>query len=112
MENYLIEARRICRKYNYVKKIAVEINGKLLYLTEGEVRALQLLARQKADESDEAFEQFCKDVVVYSNFQKRKSKYTMKFQKDGCFANEFECGFFNANAHMACELLGFAMNDL
>lgn len=105
MENYQIEARRIARKYGYCPKIAAEINGKLLYLTEGEVRALQLIARDKANESDEAFEQFCKNVVIYSNTTKRKSGYTMIFRKDGMFKNDFECGFMTAVCLMTFDLL-------
>ena len=104
MENYQIEARRIARKYKYYPKIAAEINGKILYLNEGEVRALQIIAKQKAEESDEAFEQFCKDVIIYSHVKKRISKHKMIFRKDGKFANEFECGFFSANSEMAFEL--------
>lgn len=99
------EARRVARKYGYCKTIAVEISGKLLYMTEGEVRALQILAKEAALESKEAFEDFCKNVIVYSNYNKRKSKYTMTFTKSGNFLEEFENGFFTANDKMAAEIL-------
>lgn len=105
MENYQIEARKIARQYKYCPKIAAEINGKVLYLTEGEVRALQIIAKEKAEESDEAFEQFCKDVIIYSNAHKKSSKHTMIFRKDGNFENDFECGFFSATSYMALEIL-------
>lgn len=98
-------ARRVARKYGYCNKIAVEIGGKLRYMTEGEVRALQILAKQAAERSKEDFEGFCKNVVVYSNTQKRKSKYKMIFREDGCFENDFECGFFSACSDMAFEIL-------
>lgn len=98
-------ARKIARNYGYVKTIAAEIYGKILYLTEGEVRALQIMAKEKAEESDEAFNEFCENVIVYSNVKKKSSKYKMKFQKDGNFENNFENGFFSANAMMALEIL-------
>lgn len=99
------EARRVARKYGYCKTIAVEISGKLLYMTEGEVRALQILAKQAAEKSDEAFQEFCENVIVYSNTKKRNSKYKMIFRKDGFFENEFECGFFSACSEMLFEIL-------
>lgn len=102
---YLYPARQIMRGYNYSPKIAAEIGGKILYLTEGEVRALQIMAKQKAEESDEAFEDFCKNVIVYSNFKKRTSKYKMVFQKNGLFEKDFECGFYSACVRMSLELL-------
>lgn len=105
MENYFIEARKIARNYGYVKTIAAEINGKLMYLTEGEVRALQILAKRKAEETQDAFDKFCEEVIIYSNTRKRKSKYKMIFRKNGCFENEFECGFFDACANMVFEIL-------
>lgn len=101
----LYAARRIAREYQYTKTIAAEIYGKILYLTEGEVRALQIMAKEKAEESDESFNEFCENVIVYSNVKKKISKYKMKFQKDGNFENNFENGFFSANAMMALEIL-------
>ena len=69
MENYLIEARQICSKFNYCNKIAAEINGKLLYLTEGEIRALQIVAKRKADESDDVFE----NLIIYYGQKSQKA---------------------------------------
>lgn len=100
----LYAARRIARNYGYVKTIAAEIYGKVLYLTEGEVRALQIMAKEKAEESDEAFDEFCENVIVYSNVKKKISKHKMKFQKDGSFENDFENGFFSACAFMAIKI--------
>lgn len=99
------QAHKIMFKYGYSKTVAAEIRGKLLYLTEGEVRALQIMAKQKAEESEEAFKEFCDEVVVYSGCKKRSSKHRMIFQEDGCFKNEFENGFFSACAMMSLELL-------
>ena len=99
------ELRSILRSYGYSKTIAVEIYGKLLYLTEAEVRALQIMAKEKAEESEESFNEFCENVIVYSGCKKRSSKYKMIFQKDGNFQNNFERGFFSACANMALEIL-------
>lgn len=99
------QAHKIMFKYGYSKTVAAEIRGKVLYLTEGEVRALQIMAKQKAEESEEAFKEFCEEVVIYSGCKKRSSKHRMIFQKDGCFKNEFEKGFFSACAMMSLELL-------
>lgn len=100
----LYAARRVARTFGYVKTIAAEIYGKILYLTEGEVRALQIMAEEKAEESDEAFNEFCENVIVYSNVKKKISKHKMKFQKDGSFENDFENGFFSACALMAIKI--------
>ena len=99
------QAHKIMREFGYCKTVAAEIRGKLLYLTEGEVRALQIMAKQKAEESEEAFKEFCDEVIVYSGCKKRSSKHRMIFQKDGCFKDDFENGFFSACAMMSIELL-------
>ena len=99
------QAHKIMREFGYCKTVAAEIRGKLLYLTEGEVRALQIMAKQKADESEEAFKEFCEEVVIYSGCKKRSSKHRMIFQKDGCFKNDFDKNFYNACVQMAIELI-------
>ena len=99
------QAHKIMREFGYCKTVAAEIRGKLLYLTEGEVRALQIMAKQKADESEEAFKEFCEEVVIYSGCKKRSSKHRMIFQKNGYFENEFDKSFYNACAQMAIELM-------
>ena len=98
------QAHKIMFKYGYSKTVAAEIRGKILYLTEGEVRALQIIAKQKAKESEKAFKEFCEEVVIYSGCKKRSSKHRMIFQKNGLFENEFEKGFFSACGNMAIEL--------
>lgn len=99
------EAHKIMRKHGYTKTVAAEIYGKILYLTEAEARALQIVAMQKAKESDESFKEFCDNVIIYSGCKKRSSKHKMIFQKNGLFENEFEKGFFSACGNMAIELL-------
>lgn len=88
------EMNSILREVGYkTNKVAVEIYGKLFYLDEAHIRALQVVAMQKAEESDEAFKEFTDNVVVYSGATKRRSKYTMTFKKTGGFIEKFEPGF-------------------
>lgn len=98
------EILRAIGKYK-TNKVAVEINGKLMYMSECEIRSLQVFAKQQAEISDEAFQDFCDSVVVYSGRCKRTSKHTMVFQKDGCFSNDFEEGFFDVNVNLVYELI-------
>ena len=94
----------ILHKMNYAYKVAADIYGKTVYITEAEVRALQVLAKRKAEESDEAFAEFTENVIVYAGPRKRSSR-KMIFQKDGSFENDFECGFFDVNTQLAAMLL-------
>lgn len=91
------------------EKVAVEVNGRLDYYTEREIRALQLIARRKAMESDEAFEEFCNTVTVYKGrckgHKKDKSDRIMHFTKEGKFKESFDPGFFSVNDDLAIGLL-------
>lgn len=91
---FLHEMKQELVKRNSHEKVAVEIYGKIAYLTEREVRALQVIAARKANESEEAFVEFCANVVVYSGTSKRKS-YVMHWKKDGHFVESFESGFYD-----------------
>lgn len=95
----------ILAKMRYHQKVAAEVYGKIVYLTEPEVRALQVLAKRKAEESDEAFKEFTDNVIIYSHCHKRISKHKMVFRKDGKFENDFEPGFYDVNSKLAIELL-------
>lgn len=104
--NTIAEIRNAMKKAGYrTNKVAVEIYGKLMYMTETEIRALQVVARDKANESEAAFNEFCSNVIVYSSRSKRKAKHTMIFRKDGKFSNEFETGFYDVNSNLAFEIL-------
>lgn len=102
----LFQNKQILKEVGKYKtnKVAVEINGKLMYMAEFEIRALQVLAARKAKESKEAFDEFCKSVVVYSGRYKRTSKHIMEFRENGRFSNEFEEGFFDVNTNLVFEL--------
>lgn len=95
----------ILHALRYHHKVAAEIYGRLVYITEAEVRALQILAKRRAEESEEAFLEFCENVVVYSGASKRSSKHIMMFSVDGSFVNDFEPGFFDVNTKLAMDLL-------
>lgn len=95
----------ILAKMRYHQKVAAEVYGRLVYITESEVRALQVLAKRKAEESDEAFREFTENVIVYSHQSKRRAKHRMVFRKDGKFENDFEPGFFDVNSNLVFEIL-------
>ena len=95
----------ILAKMRYHQKVAAEVYGRPCYLTEPEVRALQVLAKRKAEESDEAFREFTENVIIYSHRYKRRSKHTMIFRKDGLFENKFEPGFFDVNDMLFFEII-------
>lgn len=100
------ELNTTLREFGYkTNKVAVEFYGKLDYLTETEVRALQVMAKRRAEESDEAFKEFTENVIVYSSRYKSRAKHTMIFRKDGCFANDFEPGFEDTNDKLIFEIL-------
>lgn len=89
--------------FNY-RSVACSIYGKITYLSEAEVRALQLVARLKAQESYEAFKEFTENVIVYSNHRKVYSDHRMVFRKDGTFENQFEDGFLRVNKELEAKL--------
>lgn len=100
------ELHNTLREFGYTTdKVAVEFYGKLFYLNEAQIRALQVMAKRKAEESDEAFAEFTNNVVVYSGRTKRKSLHTMTFRKDGSFVECFERGFYDTCSNLTIELL-------
>lgn len=100
------EMNSILREVGYkTNKVAVEIYGKLTYLDEAHIRALQVLAMQKAKESDEAFKKLTDNVVVYSGATKRRSRHTMTFKKTGGFVEKFESGFVNVCTELDMKII-------
>lgn len=89
--------------YCPITKVYCEIYGKPMYLKEIEVRYLQVKCLDWVKQG--RFEEFCENHKVWSNRSKRRSKYQMTFRKDGVFIEEFENGFYSANAHLAFRLL-------
>ena len=101
----ILGIKNILKTKKFHDKVAVEIYGKLVYLKEAEIRALQIIAAYKAKISKEEFEDFIKNVIVYSNRWKTNSKHTMIFREDGIFSNEFEPGFYEVCSHLTFKLL-------
>lgn len=100
------EMNSILREVGYkTNKVAVEIYGKLTYMNEMQIVTLQVMAKRKAEESEEAFKEFTDNVIVYSGPTKRRSKHTMIFRKDGCFKNDFEKGFVDIVPALTMEVL-------
>lgn len=81
---------------HYINKVAVDIYGKIHYLTEAQVRALQLVAAKLANTDKEAFEDFKKNVVVYSGRDITHSKHVVHWRDNGSFEDNFQGGFYSA----------------
>lgn len=98
--------KQTLREFGFkTSKVAVELYGELYYLTEPEIRALQVIAKRLYQESPEAREEFDENVIIYSGRYKTKSHHTLKLCRDGYLDEGFEPGFFNVNANLAHELL-------
>lgn len=99
----------IKRKLNsleYYSKVAVEFPAekKILYMTEVEIRAIQVEAALRFKlGGQEAFDAFTSQFIIYNGPTKRGSK-PMILRTDGRFSNEFKRGFFNVSSTLALEL--------
>ena len=85
---------------HYFNKVAVDIYGKIHYLTEAQVRALQVVAAKLANTDKEAFEDFRENVVVYSGRDITHSKYVVRWRYNGFFIDNFQKGFYNAGYYL------------
>ena len=90
-------------RLNSYDRVAVTIYGKTKHMTEREVRCLQVLAMRKANESDEAFKEFCDNVIVHSG--PTLNSYVMRFTKNGRFENKFPCGFYDVCGNFNIEII-------
>ena len=88
----------------YVNKVAVDVYGKIYYLDEAHIRALQVVAAKLAATDKEAFEDFKKNVVVYSGRDITHSKHVMHWQTNGKFVETFGKGFMTANDELVVKL--------
>lgn len=94
------------REFGYkTNKVAVEIYGTLMYLDEPHIRALQVMAMRKAEESEEAFKEFTENVIVYSARCKSRALHKMTFKKTGGFVEKFEPGFISVNTALDMEII-------
>lgn len=108
------EMNDIVRSYGDVFKVAATIYGRKYLLDEYQVRALQIMCKRAAEQSDEAWQEFVDNVIVYNTSAKSyyvdwdgfpdddnepfdftddqgnlKHVHKMIFRKDGCFENSF-----------------------
>ena len=94
------DIRRAIRKeltnIHYINKVAVDIYGKIEYLTKDEVRALQIVAAKLASSDKEAFEDFKKNVIVYSGRDITHSNHVMHWTNNCGFEENFEKGFYSS----------------
>ena len=88
----------------YVNKVAVDVYGKIYYLDEAHVRALQVVAAKLAATNKEAFEDFKKNVIVYSGRDITHSNHVMYWQDNGKFVQTFQRGFYTADDNLTEEL--------
>lgn len=97
--------------YKNYNKVAVEIYGKLTYLTEPQIRALQIIAAREARKSDKAFQEFAENVILYNGPRKGhkrdKSDRIIHIRKNGCLQSPFEDGFMNLCDDMAMHLIAY-----
>lgn len=89
---------------NYTPTVAVDLYGHHANFTELQVRALQLIAIQKANEGEDAWQEFCANVVVYSRRWK-KCAFRMHWRKDGRFVENFPEGFFDVSGRLHLQLI-------
>ena len=80
---------------HYINKVAVDIYGKIYYLTEAQVRALQIVAAKLANTDKKAFEDFKKNVVVYSGRDITHSEHIVHWRDNGFFEDNFQEGFYS-----------------
>ena len=88
----------------YVNKVAVDIYGKIHYLDEAHIRALQVVAAKVALLGEATFKEFTDNVVVYSGRDITHSTHIMHWQNSGKFVETFDKGFYSANDDLAVKL--------
>ena len=85
---------------HYINKVAVDVYGKIHYLTKAQVKALQVVAAKLANTDKEAFEDFKKNVVVYSGRDITHSSHVMHWTNRGhlgLLKEDFEEGFYSSD---------------
>ena len=82
---------------HYINKVAVDVYGKIEYLTKDQVRALQIVAAKLANNDKEAFEDFKNNVIVYSGRDITHSTHQMHWTNKGYFEEDFQKGFYSSD---------------
>ena len=85
---------------HYINKVAVDVYGKIEYLTKDQVRALQIVAAKLANSDMQKFEEFKANVVVYSGRDITHSTHQMHWTNRGHLGylkEDFEEGFLSSD---------------
>ena len=84
---------------HYINKVAVDIYGKIYYLTKDQVRALQIVAAKLANSDAQKYEEFKANVIVYSGRDITHSTHQMHWTNRGHLGylkEDFEEGFYSS----------------
>lgn len=85
---------------HYINKVAVDIYGKIEYLTKDQVRALQVVATKIANTDKQAFEEFKANVIVYSGRDITHSSHVIHWTNEGYLEEDFEKGFYSSDLEL------------
>lgn len=84
---------------HYINKVAVDIYGKIHYLTKDQVKALQVVAAKLANSDAQKYEEFKANVIVYSGRDITHSTHQMHWTNRGHLGylkEDFEEGFYSS----------------
>lgn len=98
-DNLLAEKRLVIAeigKQRFTQVVAI-IYGEKMFLNEIDVRAIQVIARYKAEQGPEVFEDFCENVKIFSG-PSIETSHQMEFRPDGRFSNSFNPGFYDVSS--------------
>jgi hypothetical protein len=89
--------RATMREFGYkTNKVAVELDGKVCYLTETEVRALQVMVMRNPELRE--------SIKIYNGRTKRGSD-VINIYKNGYLDAPFHSGFFDTNTKLSRALM-------
>ena len=90
---------------HYINKVAVDVYGKIEYLTKDQVKALQIVAVKLANSDAQKFEEFKANVIVYSGRDITHSSHIMHWTNKGYFKEYFQTGFSSSYYDLSSALL-------
>ena len=82
---------------HYINKVAVDIYGKIEYLTKDQVRALQIVAAKLANSDAQKYEEFKANVIVYNGRDITHSTHVIHWTNEGYFKEDFQIGFYSSD---------------
>ena len=108
------EINQILRKNHYYSRVAVEFlptkeneSSKIVYMTEPEIRAIQVLVMTRVKLSNwEVTKEWLSTFIIYDGPTKRGSK-PMEWDENlpGRFVSKFKPGFYDMNGNLYIKLL-------